>query len=368
MKLSASNIRNSLRAFDRFAPRSTTAYIDDDGNLIAFDANRLYSAPLSGSPLDCLDRAYIDLRALRSIVRSDDERMLDIRVVRQRPYDPLVPDQEPIASKLVVNRSTVPGAHSCAGITPPDIPDQWSVTTYVGARTLRAALRDVSRAMATTRSSYPAGVHLEPGDGRATLSATDGYHAISRVVPWSGMTPNVPEAIIPRAVVLDLIAIEYTPADVLRVDHAAGAVRVTLDGVVTMTARTIEGAYPNWRIVTTPPLANTVVLPRDLSSLLVGILRRDRELPKEDPPVRSIVWLTVAGGRVKFEDRHYPRGRRVTIARGAGDAEFMLDARYLLDMVRSRHVVMHYTPGRALTFEPVAGVEGLGVLMPVWTY
>jgi DNA polymerase III subunit beta len=142
-------------------------------------------------------------------------------------------------------------------------------------RVLRAASKDESRPVLT-------GVllHLEPG--LVTMAATDSYRLAVKETPLTDEIPEPVEAIIPGRALQELARLIGSTTGPLQVLVDRNQVAFGVDGVW-LTARRIEGQFPNFRSLRPTTFEHEVTLPKDE---LADVVRRVGVFARHNTPLR----------------------------------------------------------------------------------
>jgi DNA polymerase-3 subunit beta len=142
-------------------------------------------------------------------------------------------------------------------------------------RVLRAASRDESRPVLT-------GVllHIEPG--RVTAAATDSYRLAVKESALDVQVPEPLEAIVPARALLELTRLATGSSGPISCSVDRNQIAFGIDGVW-LTARRIEGQFPNFRSLRPETFEHEVRLPRDE---LAEIVKRVGVFARNNAPLR----------------------------------------------------------------------------------
>jgi len=139
----------------------------------------------------------------------------------------------------------------------------------------RAASRDESRPVLTGIL-----IHFEPG--LLTMAATDSYRMAVKETPLADAVPEPLEAIVPARAITELGRLVGSGNGPLAVLVERNHVAFGVDGVW-MTARKIEGQFPNFRQLRPDAFEHDVALPREE---LAEVVRRVGIFARHNAPIR----------------------------------------------------------------------------------
>jgi len=144
------------------------------------------------------------------------------------------------------------------------------------ARVSRSASRDESRPVLT-------GVLVRFEDGKLVMAATDSYRLSVKETPLSGGPGRELEAIVPARALQELGRIgQASEAETLEVGVQENQVVFGVDGVW-LTARRIDGQFPNYKQLLPEQFEAEVPLPREE---LLDVVRRTGLLAQRKSPLR----------------------------------------------------------------------------------
>lgn len=139
----------------------------------------------------------------------------------------------------------------------------------------RSASRDESRPVLT-------GVLVRFEGGKLTMAATDSYRLSVKETELSGGPPESLEAIVPARALLELARVAHAEADTLDVGVHENQVVFDADGVV-LTARRIDGQFPNVRQLVPETFEAEIKIPREE---LLEVVRRTGLMAQRKSPLR----------------------------------------------------------------------------------
>ncbi len=142
-------------------------------------------------------------------------------------------------------------------------------------RVIRAASKDESRPVLTGVL-----VHLEPG--RLTMAATDSYRMAVRETALADVVPEPVEAIVPARALAELGRLLGSSSGTLAVCVDRNMIAFGVDGVW-LTARRIEGQFPNFRSLRPAAFEHEVRLPR---AELLDVVKRVGIFARNNAPLR----------------------------------------------------------------------------------
>jgi DNA polymerase-3 subunit beta len=163
-------------------------------------------------------------------------------------------------------------------------------------RVIRAASKDESRPVLTGVL-----VHLEPG--RLTMAATDSYRMAVRETTLADAIPEPLEAIVPARALAELGRLLGNTTGSLSVSVDRNMVAFGVDGVW-LTARRIEGQFPNFRSLRPAAFEHEVRLPR---AELLDVVKRVGVFARNNAPLRLAFApgeLTVSASTPDVGDAH----------------------------------------------------------------
>ena len=188
----------------------------------------------------------------------------------------------------------------------------------------RSASRDESRPVLT-------GVLVRFEDGKLVMAATDSYRLSVKETALSGGPGRELEAIVPARALGELARIaQATAVDELEVGVHENQVVFDVDGV-TLTARRIDGQFPNYKQLVPESFEAEVELPRDE---FLDVVRRTSLMAQRKSPLR----LRFAEGEVTVtaQTQDVGEARESLPIRYAGDTlEIGFNADFLRDGLES---------------------------------
>jgi DNA polymerase-3 subunit beta len=188
----------------------------------------------------------------------------------------------------------------------------------------RSASRDESRPVLT-------GVLVRFEDGKLVMAATDSYRLSVKETALSGGPGRELEAIVPARALGELARIaQATTVDELEVGVHENQVVFDVDGV-TLTARRIDGQFPNYKQLVPESFEAEVELPRDE---FLDVVRRTSLMAQRKSPLR----LRFAEGEVTVtaQTQDVGEARESLPIRYAGDTlEIGFNADFLRDGLES---------------------------------
>ena len=142
-------------------------------------------------------------------------------------------------------------------------------------RVVRAASRDESRPVLTGVL-----VHFEPG--RLTMAATDSYRLAVKETVIDNPIPEPLEAIIPARALAEVSRLATGSSDSISISVDRNQIAFGVDGIW-MTARRIEGQFPNFRSLRPEGFEHDVRLPKDE---LAEVVKRVGVFARHNTPLR----------------------------------------------------------------------------------
>ena len=144
------------------------------------------------------------------------------------------------------------------------------------ARVSRAASRDESRPVLT-------GILVRFEDSRVVMAATDSYRLSVKETALAEGPPQELEAIVPARALAELVRIAQTAeATSLGIGVEENQIVFSVDGIV-LTARRIDGQFPNYKQLLPETFEAEVELPRDE---FLDVVRRTSLMAQRKSPLR----------------------------------------------------------------------------------
>ena len=190
-------------------------------------------------------------------------------------------------------------------------------------RVTRAASRDESRPVLT-------GILVRFENGKVVMAATDSYRLSVKETPIGGGPAGVVEAIVPARALGELLRISQAEGPPIEVGVQENQVVFGADDVW-LTARRIDGQFPNYRQLLPESFEAEVTLPRQE---LADVVRRVKLMVQRNSPVR----LRFEEGQltVSAQTQDVGEGSETIPAPYGGDPiEIGFNAEFLLDGLES---------------------------------